>query len=304
MRLFILPFLLLTTLYAKSEEYSLHPKFSYPFSYMGIKILDAKRYTSDGFFSPSVHELSGITWFHNTLYGVDDNGYLYTFSFKLKNKKIQHLQLETKKPLRDKNGKKLHGSWSDAEDLAHDNSSLYISFENQERVMRYSLHAIALKKMKLHKDLRKMKKYKDKNEGLESVAYFPRYGVVTAPESPLKGSSNYHTLYSKDTIWRFKAKGKITSLQKINSRSVLVLLRKYSIIQGRYTALVRVDLQKCNKKRVCRSEVLAKFDSKKGWNIDNFEGVCKLDDTTYLMVSDDNQNPFQKTLFVLFELLD
>jgi hypothetical protein len=45
------------------------------------------------------------------------------------------------------------------------------------------------------------------------------------------------------------------------------------------------------------------MDSQKGWHIDNFEGLTKVGKNLYLMVSDDNESIFQKTLFVLFELI-
>ena len=67
---------------------------------------------------------------------------------------------------------------------------------------------------------------------------------------------------------------------------------------------MRVHLDRCNKKRVCQSELLAKLDSIKGWHIDNFEGLCKVGKNRYLMISDDNGSLFQKTLLVLFEIMN
>jgi hypothetical protein len=69
------------------------------------------------------------------------------------------------------------------------------------------------------------------------------------------------------------------------------------------TSLVSVNLKKC-KKGICKSKLLAKLDSFKGWHIDNFEGLTKVDKNRYLMVSDDNGNFFQKTLLVFFEVID
>ena len=56
------------------------------------------------------------------------------------------------------------------------------------------------------------------------------------------------------------------------------------------------------KKQVCESKILARFDSSDGWLLDNFEGLTHLKDNQYLMVSDNNQNPFQRTIMVLFEI--
>ena len=84
---------------------------------------------------------------------------------------------------------------------------------------------------------------------------------------------------------------------------MLVLERSFdNIMRRRITTLSKVYLDKCND-GLCKSVVLAKLDSKKGWNIDNFEGLTKISDNQYLMVSDDNDSMFQKTLLVLFEVL-
>ena len=42
----------------------------------------------------------------------------------------------------------------------------------------------------------------------------------------------------------------------------------------------------------------------KGWMIDNFEGLTRVAPHRYLMVSDDNDNFFQKTLLIYFEVKD
>ena len=64
-----------------------------------------------------------------------------------------------------------------------------------------------------------------------------------------------------------------------------------------------VNLKKCSLD-ICRSKLLAKLETKDGWNIDNFEGLTKIEKNRYLMISDDNNSPLQKTLLVLFEVLD
>ena len=49
-------------------------------------------------------------------------------------------------------------------------------------------------------------------------------------------------------------------------------------------------------------EPLLRMRSEAGWNLDNFEGLTRLDGDRYLMVSDDNGMPWQHTVFVLFEI--
>ncbi|MGB1311695.1 MAG: esterase-like activity of phytase family protein, partial [Leucothrix sp.] len=68
-------------------------------------------------------------------------------------------------------------------------------------------------------------------------------------------------------------------------------------------SLRQVKLDQCNQQNHCAVRDLAIFDSTKGWNIDNFEGLTHLQGNQYLMVSDDNKNPLQRTLMVKFEIL-
>ena len=48
---------------------------------------------------------------------------------------------------------------------------------------------------------------------------------------------------------------------------------------------------------------IVRFDSSKGWRLDNFEGLAHYRGRRYFMVSDDNRSPLQKTLLVYFEIL-
>ena len=45
------------------------------------------------------------------------------------------------------------------------------------------------------------------------------------------------------------------------------------------------------------------FNSKRGWKIDNFESVARHEGNRYFVISDDNENPIQKTLLLYFEII-
>ncbi len=302
----LLLFLLFSiVLNAEILQYELLPKHYNSKEFMHIKILDAKYlklYDARGKF---ISELSGLAYCSDGLYAVSDNGYLYNFSIEIKNNTIKKLKLKKSFALRDEDGVILHGSLKDAEGLSSYYDRLLISFERKERVAIYSKNGIALKKIKLNKHLRDEENYQGKNKGLESVAYNRKYGIITAPEEPLKNRKRkYHILYSQKQHWKFKAKGSITSIDFLDDDKAIVLMRHYRFLGDRFTSLIRVHLDRCDKKRVCQSEILAKFESSKGWNIDNFEGLCKVDTNKFLMISDDNDSLFQKTLLVLFEVMN
>ena len=90
----------------------------------------------------------------------------------------------------------------------------------------------------------------------------------------------------------------------MKSDRVLVLLREFNkFSRKRVTTLCEVNLNKC-KRGICQSEILARLDSSDGWHLDNFEGLTKVGKNRYLMISDDNGSFLQKTLLVLFEIVN
>ena len=305
MKLLLLSLLFVFTIDAKMLEYQLVPKHYNTNEFMHIKILDAKYLKFKDNKGKVVSELSGLAYCTDGLYAVSDNGYLYNFTIDIKDNTIEKLKLKNSFVLRDENGVVLHGALRDAEGLSMYYDQLLISFERKERIAVYSKNGIALKNIKLNKHLRDDDNFQGKNKGLESVAYNRKYGIITAPEDRLKTTKKkYHTLFARNEHWMFKAKGSITSIDFLDDDTAIVLMRKYQFLGERFTSLVRVHLDRCDKRRVCQSEVLAKFESSKGWNIDNFEGLCKVDTNKFLMISDDNDSLFQKTLLVLFEVMN
>jgi hypothetical protein len=287
-------------------DYKITP-FTYPSQskYMHIKILDSKELKFDPKNGIEFSELSALAFKDSKLYALSDKGFLYIFHISFNGSKLQSLTLEQSFKLKSKKKNILKKNIRDAEGLAFWNNKLLISFERRNRIDLYTLNGFKIKKIKINKALREKDNYKGKNKGLESVAYSEKYGIITAPEKPLKNSNKrFHILYAKNRSWKFIANGSITALEFMNKNKVLVLLREFNIFtRHRVTSLVSVNLKKC-KKGICKSKLLAKLDSFKGWHIDNFEGLTKVDKNRYLMVSDDNGNFFQKTLLVFFEVID
>jgi len=284
------------SLFSEIEDYSLS---SQTYINSNIKILDTKLLNF-----PHVHGISALAYEDGKLYALSDRGVLYLFNLILADDKINKLSLCERYVLTNTKGKVLKKKKCDSEGLCFYKDGLLISFERKNRVLYCSRKAKKIKKLRLNTLLENNANYQSPNKGLESVSYSKRYGLITIPEKPLKNvDKRYHTLYSKDNRWSFTAKGSVTDIEFIDTTHVLVLLRKFHYItRQRMTALVEVDLEDCNKHRVCKSELLIKLDSDKGWKIDNFEGLTKVGKNKFLMVSDDNDSFFQKTLLVLFEI--
>lgn len=286
-----------TLLFGEIQNYQLHSKLSLPLQEGKIKLLDAKELD----FGKKFNELSAIDYKDKKLYALNDKGYLFYMSLELQENKIKSLSLD--KTLKLKSGKKKKKM--DTEGLVFRDDFFYISFERKPKVEKYSLDGKQIKTKKINKDLKKVKNYQNKNKGLEAIAYSKKYGIITAPEIPLKNNkSRMHALYGDKETYYFPFKAALSSMAFMSKNKLLLIQRDYD--KKTFKAkiyLTRVNLNKCVD-GVCSSEVLASFKTKDGWNLDNFEGLAQVDEKRFIMISDNNENPKQKTLLVLFEVLD
>lgn len=288
----------LTNLGAKILEYELKPISLKVDTYMKIKILDTKQINFQNKNDIAFTEISDLAYKNKKLFAVGDKGSLYKMEIEIFNNKISKLKLLSATKLKDKYGKKLKKKYRDSEGLVFVKDKLAISFEGENRIDLYDFNGIKIKKLAISEDLKHKKCYQGKNKGLESVTYNEKYGIVTAPERPLK-DKKIHIVYSKYKIWKLKAEGSITGLQFKNKNKLLVLLRNFNhFTRERIITLVELNLKNN------ASKVLAKMNSSDGWNVDNFEGITKVGENKFLIISDDNDSIFQKTLLMLFEIID
>ena len=267
-----------------------------------IRILDSKEFVSD---KKEIDELSALAYDSKTLYALSDRGFLYHFDLEIADDKIKKMILKKEFELKSKKDKGLKKSERDSEGLVFYKGKLFISFERKHRIGVFDLDGKNIKYKKIHKDLQNLDNFKSENKGLESLVYSKKYGIITAPEKPLIiTNSKYHTLYAKNKTWKFKKTGSITALEMIDKDSIMILEREFSWFTfRRVTTISSLNLKKC-KNGLCKSKILAKLDTSKGWNLDNFEGLTKVGKNRYLMISDNNGRFYQKTLLVLFEIID
>ena len=266
----------------------------------GVNILDAKEVRFPKKNGIPFTELSDLAYNGKTdmLYGVSDQGFLYGMEIAIERNRIVSLKLLSARVLRDRKGKKLRGKYADAEGLAWSPDGLLVSFERKPRIGLFDIDGKEKGEVKLPKPLRKARHYRGKNKMLEAVAWSPEYGIVTTPELPLKGENETrHTIYAGKRHWSIPASGSVTAFEITPRGNLLVLERDFNpFTRRRIITLTLVDPKTDKHRR------LLQMDSGSGWNIDNFEGLTRLEGNCYLMVSDDNDSPFQKTLLVLFEV--
>jgi len=283
--------------------------------FMGIKILDEKQLSFDKIQGVKFAELSDVTYHvkTHTLYFVGDKGMLYAFKARFSNT-INTLEPLRARKLKNKKGKRFRKWKRDAEGLTLDGKErLLISFEGDAKIAWFhknsDKYASLIRKYKLPKLLKNTKNYRSKNKSLESLAWHKKYGILTATEWPVKNDDKKRqTIYAlRGKKWHFQAepeaKTAVVAMEVMDDGNVLVLERSFTgLLEPFVVTLKKVMIKNC-KKKMCPTKVLAKMNSHKGWNIDNFEGLARVGKNRYVMVSDDGDNFFQKTLLIYFEVL-
>lgn len=277
----------------------------------GITLLDQKILLFKEIGGLKFSEISDLAYDlrEKQLYLVSDEGKLFVFDASFSNK-IETLHPLSSVTLVKNNGKKFKKWRKDSEGLALDNKGhLYASFEGRPKIGRFDQKGRMVKQYTLPKKLRNPNNYRSRNKSLEALTWHPRHGLLTATEWPLKHKNKKEqTIYALDgKEWSFKAeaesKSAVVAMEVMDDGNLLVMERSFTgLMNPLVITLKKIYLNGCKKKQICQSELLLKMNTHQGWNIDNFEGVAKVGKHRYVIVSDDNDNFFQKTLLVYFEV--
>jgi len=282
----------------------------------GIRILDQKVLYYTQINGLKFSEISDLAYqrSENTLYMLSDEGVLYLFYAKFGDK-IEMMRPITAARLTKKGGKKFKKWRKDSEGMALDGrGGLLISFEGKPKIGWFHKNSAKIgqriKKYALPSILRDPKHYRSRNKSLEALAWHPKYGVLTVSEWPLKRhDKKKQTLYALNgKRWHFKAepesRSAVSAIEVTDDGNLLVLERSYTgLLDPFVVTLKKVYLDRCQK-GWCPTKILAKLNSHRGWNVDNFEGLAKVGRHRYVMISDDNDNFFQQTLLIYFEVTE
>jgi len=273
-----------------------------------ITILEQKNLYFDDRGDIPFEGLSDLSYDTKThkLYMIADRGYLYEFSaiFDKTIKKLKYLKaFHIKAP----NGKIIH---PDIEGLTHNpKGELIASFERNPRVKRITKRGKLKYNYKIPKKLRKRSIYKNRNSMFEGVTYHPKYGILIAVEYPINRQKNTkQTIYSlSGKEWHFKAEpypnSAVTALEVMDDNNILVIERAYNgLVNPFYITLKKVYIDRCDKHRQCKSEVLATFSSSDGWGYNNFEGLAKVGKNRFIMISDNNGHTLLPTTITYFKV--
>jgi len=315
MRILALLMSALFSLHAGSFSVDITPS-SQTRTYGKVTFLDQKQLMYNHIDGVKFSEISDLAYDSKTkkLFMVSDEGKLFIFKAAFA-EKISQLEPIDAIELRKKNGKKLKKWRRDSEGMTLDGEKrLLISFEGKAKIAWFHKNSKKrgeqIKTYKLPKVLRNMDNYRTKNKALEALAWHPKYGIVTAAEWPLKrDNKKRQTIYALNgKQWHFRAepegRSAISAIEVMDDGNFLVLERSFiSYLDPFVVTLKKVYIDKC-RKGMCKTEVLLKMNSHQGWAVDNFEGLAKVGKDRYVMISDDNDNFFQKTLLIYFEVRD
>ena len=277
-----------------------------------IRILDQKRLDFKAISGIKFSEISDLAYEEKSkkLYFVGDEGKLFIFD-ALFGEKIVKLDPLKSVSLTKDNGEAFAPWQRDSEGLAlNKKGELCISFEGRAKIGRFGLNGRIIDSYGIPLRLRDPKNFRSRNKSLEALAWHQRYGLLTVAEWPLKQSeSKVQTVYALEgKTWHFKAeaepKSAVVAIEVTDDGNLLVMERSFTdLFAPLVVTLKKVYLNDCAVKHsMCRTEVLLKMDSHKGWMIDNFEGLARVSHHRYVIVSDNNDNFFQQTLLVYFEI--
>ena len=280
-------------------------------SFMGIRLHGTLKLPYTKVNGIKLTELSGLAWDNDEalLYAINDRGYLFHLRPIIERHTLVGIKIITAYPLLSKKGKRL---WlKDSEGLSllhgengkHGDSELIISFERQASIISFTPQGQFLKVYPLPKVLRNMKAYSQPNVALEAVTWHPKWGILTTPERPLKGHQDIIIYSLTGNTWHFPLhsapKSSVVALETLDDGSLLVLERAFvSVWQPFIVSLRQVWLG-----NPCQVKLIAELNNRKGWRLDNFEGLTHHQGHHFFMVSDDNESFLQDTLLSYFELL-
>jgi len=305
-------FMLGLIVWVKSALPDIQPDCSGKIKIGEIRILDCRYLTYGQIGREKFSEISDLAYSvsNKMLYMIGDEGELFSFYVKF-GRKIEKIESLGAYRISGKDGEKLPHKLRDAEGLTiTDNGKMFVSFERKVRITELEKDGSIGRKLIMSSRLGKdIKMVKNTNNTLESITWHPEYGLITALEHPPeKFSKKERTLYSlKGKEWHFLIdngmKSSITSLEAMKDGNILVLERSYGNETNPFVITLRkIYIDRCGK--FCQSKVLARFDTLGNKMAENFEGLARVANDRYVIISDDNDDEKLKTEIVYFEIVE
>jgi hypothetical protein len=222
---------------------------------------------------------------------------------------ITHLKIRN---LKGPGGKRIKGSWRDAESLALDgDGGLLVAFERRHRIWRYRPRR---RKPPLSGRPTPVAgpdgiESQPRNGGIEALARLCDGRLLAISEKLRAGPGSYRGWIRGSAGWAALAYAskdgfRPTGAATLPDCDIVVVERHFTILSGVRARLVRIAADAVKPGAVLSGEELAELAPP--MNVDNMEGVAARrganGETLLYLVSDDNFSGLQRTLLLLFAL--
>jgi hypothetical protein len=211
--------------------------------------------------------------------------------------------------------------WFDSESIAIDgsqidNSHVYIGLERVNQVLRFDFSKGFTRSRGELVPMPAAVKKLPYNKGLEALIFVPKGQplagtLIALSERGLDGDGDLIAfLVGGPTPGQFSVrrteKFDISDATLLASGDLLVLERKFSLVEGLHVRIRRIPLKSLAPGALVDGPVI--FEADLGNEVDNMEGIDAFvtgeGDTVLTMVSDDNFSLIQRTLLLQFTLVD
>mgnify|MGYP002640750841 CR=1 FL=1 len=216
----------------------------------------------------------------------------------LKDPQSSELRNGAGRPVKDKNG--------DAESIAtHDGTSILVSFERRHRVGRYTSPASPASPVTIPSEIQNL----SNNGGVEAMTHLCNGQLLLVAEKNKTRDPHVQGWLQKNTGWdsftyNTLAGYRPTGATTLPDCRIMFIERSYSLIAGVSARVTIVDAAAFRAGASITPREIARFDFPVV--VDNFEGISarrsKSGETLVYIVSDDNFNPLQRTLLLMFAL--
>lgn len=249
-----------------------------------------------------------------SLTAVTDTGHWLTASLSYTDGNLTSIGDLSLTAMRDLEGKPVAGSkrLGDAEAMAIlPDGRIAVAFERRHRVWAYEIAAdgfdAVAQPVLISPDLKEAVN----NKGLEALASLPDGSLLAITEATMASDTEIAGWHVKDgtamdiTLKRIPPFD-LTDMALLPSGDLLTLERRFSTLGGVGAQIRRIPASALEDKGPLDGDIL--YRSSAGQIVDNMEGIAVRETpdgrTLVYVVSDDNFNPLQRTLLLMFELTD
>lgn len=248
----------------------------------------------------------------SSLMAVTDTGYWLTASLTYEADTLSGIGSLTLAPMLDPDGRSIAGSkrQGDAEAMTLlPDGRIAVAFERNHRVWAYDVTGDGFEATAQPITISPDLKDAVNNKGLEALASLPDGSLLAITEG---------TMVAEDQIkgWRVGSEATagitlrriapfdLTDMALLPSGDLLTLERRFSTLGGVGAQIRRIKAAALDEDAPLDGDIL--YRSTAGQTVDNMEGISirtSSDGRTFVfVVSDDNFNPLQRTLLLMFEL--